>query len=197
MLVEVIVHDWHAWLAEISDRPLPGGVAVAALAGAMGAALVAKATRVTLSLGGLSPEEQQAFEAAARAAREAQATLVDLAEADEAAFRRLMAVRKQGPADDEESRQERTDAWAMAIEVPLRVGETCRQAAAQLIPLEKSCAPAVVVDLEIGKSLLRAGAEAGLRTGRANIEDWREERRSPPTTEALARRLRAAYETKL
>jgi formiminotetrahydrofolate cyclodeaminase len=194
--VEAVVHDWQSWLADISNKMLPGAVGVVALAGAMGAALVVKALRVTLSRGDLSPQEQQAFEVAAEAARQAQATLVGLAEADDAAFRQLLSVRKKGPADDEESLDERTGAWDMAVDVPLRVSETCRRLVHQLLPLEKSCAPAVRVDLDIGKSLLLSGAHGGLLAARDNVEEWQAERRSPPITEALARRLKAAQQTK-
>ncbi len=173
MLVEVAVHDWDAWLAEVSNRALPGGVAVAALAAAMGASLAAKALRVTLSRGHLSPAEQRAYEAAAEAAREAQAALLRLSQADEDAFRRLLATSKE---PDDERREKRAEAWDTAIDVPLRVGEICRDLAARLLPLEKTCDSAVLVDLEIGRSLLLAGAEAGLRAGRANIEQWKAER---------------------
>jgi formiminotetrahydrofolate cyclodeaminase len=190
MFVEVVVHDWEGWLAGVSNKTLPGGVAVGALVAAMGAALAAKALRVTLSRGGLSAKDQQTFEAAAAAAREAQVTLVGLAEADEAAFRRLLAAGK-GPAEDDGRRQERVEAWDMAIEVPIRVSETCRDLAARLSPLHRSCSSVVLVDLEIGKSLLLAGTDAGLRAARANIEQWKAERQSNPTPGTLARRLQA------
>lgn len=176
------MHDWEAWLAEISNRALPGGVAVAALASAMGAAVAAKALRITLARASLPAGERQAFEAAAVAAREAQAALLRLADADEAAFHRVLSAAK-GPATGDERRE----AWQAATGVPLSVAETCRNLLERLSPLAGSCLPAVLADLEIGSRLLLVGLDAGARAARANLREWETDDGSG----VLARRLAA------
>ena len=176
------MHEWEAWLSDVSNRTLPGGVAVGALAAAMGAALVTKALRVTLSRGRLSPGEKRRFEAAAAAAREAQAALLGLAEADEVAFRRVLTAGKGSAASDE-----RRNAWRMATDIPVSVAETSRDLLERLPPLHESCLPAVLVDLEIGTRLLLAGQDAGVRAARANLREWE----ADPDSGTLAPRLEA------
>ncbi|HSJ53856.1 MAG TPA: cyclodeaminase/cyclohydrolase family protein, partial [Anaerolineae bacterium] len=104
------MHEWQAWLDEVSGQTLPGGVSVAAVAAAMGAALAAKAIRVTLARAELSPGDRQTFEAAATATREAQVALLRLSKDDEAAYRRVLAAGKE-PAGS----RKRRDAWEAAL----------------------------------------------------------------------------------
>jgi len=188
MTMEVVVHEWEGWLADVSNRTLPGGVAVAAVAAAMGAALVAKAIRVTVSRGDLPPDDRREFEAAAAEAREAQAALLGLSMDDEAAYRRVLSAGREPAAGDERD-DERREAWLMAIDVPLRVAETCQDLLELLAPLHNRCLPAVLVDLEIGTRLLLAGLDAGVRAGRANVREWRDELLPDPAADDVARRL--------
>jgi len=178
------MHDFEAWLADVSDHTLPGGVAVAALAAAMGAALAAKALRVTLNRGHLTPGQQQELEVAVQAAREAQGHLVALSEADQAAFRRVLAVGKL-PAGI----NERREAYEGATDVPVLVAGTCRNLLDRLSPLHGSCPPDVLVDLEIGTRLLLAGLYAGIRAARANLEAWKAELNGDSVSDTLSRRI--------
>lgn len=181
------MHEWKSWLNDVADQTLPGGVSVAAVAGAMGAALVAKAIRVTLSRGDLPPEERQRFEEAGAAALKAKQGLVGLADDDEAAYRRLLGTPK-APAGAGES-EERREAWLMVTHVPLQVADVCQELLRHVLPLEKNCLPAVLVDLEIGTRLLLAGLDGGVRAGRANVEAWKAELTSDPQPGDLTRRL--------
>jgi len=194
------VTNWEVWLADVSNRTLPGGVAVGALAAAMGAALAAKAIRVTLARGRLSPDERQAFEAAAGAMREGQVALLGLVEADQEAFRRVLSVGKgpvgvgKGPVGAGKgpvAGDERRDAWLAATDVPIRVAETCRDLLGQLSSLHESCLPVVLVDVEIGTHLLLAGLDTGVRAARANLQDWGLDLLPDPVSGTLVRRLQA------
>ncbi len=180
------MHEWKSWLNDVADQTLPGGVSVAAVSGAMGAALVAKAIRVTLSRGELPPGERQRFEEAGTEALKAKQALVGLADDDEAAYRRLLDTK--APADAGES-EERREAWLMVTHVPLQVADVCQDLLHHVLPLEKNCLPAVLVDLEIGTRLLLAGLDGGVRAGRANVEAWKAELRSDPQPGDLTRRL--------
>lgn len=181
------MHEWESWLDKVADETLPGGVSVAAVAGAMGAALVAKAIRVTLSRGDLPPEERQRFEDAGAAAHKAQRALVGLSDDDDAAYRRLLDTQK-APEDAGES-EERREAWLMVTHVPLQVADACQALLHHVLPLETNCLPVVLVDLEIGTRLLLAGLDGGVRAGRANVEAWKAELKSDPQPADLTRRL--------
>lgn len=172
------MHEWDSWLDKVANETLPGGVSVAAVAGAMGAALVAKAVRVTLSRGELKPEERQQLEEAGAAALKAQRTLVALSDEDQVAYRRLLDTRKG--LDDAGESEERRAAWLAATHVPLQVADTCQELLHHAMPLEKLCLPVVVVDLVIGTRLLLTGLDGGVRSGRANVKAWKAELWSDP-----------------
>lgn len=174
------MHDRDSWLESMAEQPLPGGVEAAALAAAMGTALLAKAVRVTLARGSAADWQRTTLESAAAVARTARGELLRLARADEAAYRRVLDTRHV-PAPDQARRQ----AWQTASEVPLQVAEVCDDLLRRLPALDDLCWPPVRADLEIGKSLLRAGKQAGLLAARANLEAWG----SDPLAERLATRL--------
>lgn len=159
--------EFEAWLDQMAANPLPGGVAAAAIGAAMGAALVAKVVGIR--------ESRQAPDAGGRRARQAvydlaqllRVELVQLAAADEAAYRRVRDTR-QRPAGDEERRQARQ----RATDVPLSVAEACRPLLAALSGLAGAGSPAAAVDLEIGRRLLEAGVEAGMLAAGENLGAW-------------------------
>lgn len=152
--------EFEAWLEEMATKPLPGGVAAAALSAAMGAALVTKVTAAgrRLARGGL-----------ADLALASRADLLQLAADDEAAYRRVLDTRHL-PAADEAHRGARQG----AIDVPLRVAETCRRLLAELPTPEEVPSPALAVDFEIGRRLLQAGIQAGVLAAGQNLEAWGE-----------------------
>jgi len=159
------VKDLETWLNELVDKPLPGGVAVAAVAAAMGAALLAKAARITL--------ERQiptgAGQAALEAAQAQRVESVRLAEADEQAYRAVLDTRAL-PAQD----PPRTRAWRAATEVPLRVAEVCRSLLDSTCGLRDACWPAVRTEFETGSWLLEIGGRAGLQAAESNLHAWGE-----------------------
>ncbi|HSJ54860.1 MAG TPA: cyclodeaminase/cyclohydrolase family protein, partial [Anaerolineae bacterium] len=71
--------------------------------------------------------------------------------------------------------QKRRDAWEAALDVPLRMAQTCQDLHHVVAPLQKECHPVVLVDLEIGTRLLLDGLDAGVRAGKANMKEWRSE----------------------
>ena len=115
------VKDFGVWLHDLSTAPLPGGVAAAAVAAAMGAALLAKATRVTLRRQAVDEAGRRALEAVLDLARRRQTALVHLAEVDERAYRAVLEG-GQMPA----SSATRREAWLEATEAPIRVAEVCQ-----------------------------------------------------------------------
>lgn len=148
--------DFETWLDELATQPLPGGVAAAATAAALGAALVAKSARLTLQ--GIPPgtPESLAPLAIVQAAEDTRSQLLDLAGADVQAYRGWLRGRMR-PADD----PLRREALMQAMEVPARIAETCQSLIDRSQPLVTTCWPAVRADLEVGRWLLETGVRAG------------------------------------
>jgi formiminotetrahydrofolate cyclodeaminase len=159
------VRDFDIWLNDLSTKPLPGAVAAAAVAAAMGAALIAKTARVTLRRQELDSTARDAVEALWELAERQQAELLQLADADEHAYRAVLRTRSL-PA----SSPARTSAWLQATETPISVAEACRALLERSSPLLDTCWPAVCPDPEIGIWLLEVGMRAGLAAAESNIE---------------------------
>jgi formiminotetrahydrofolate cyclodeaminase len=162
--VDETMIDFEHWLHELSTRPLPGGVAAAAVASAMGAALVAKAARLTLRQQPLAGVGLQALLDLAAAQ---QAALLHLAGADERAYRSVLAIRAAGEPSPDQRR-----AWQEATEVPLRLAEACQSLLDRLPGLLDRCPSALKPDLQVGGWLLEAGRRAGLSAAESNLKAW-------------------------
>ncbi len=159
--------DFEGWLARVADQPLPGGVAAAARAAAMGSALIVKVARLTLARQFLSDSERDRLKVTLGLARTCQTELVGLAGADEGAYRAVLDT--QGlPAGAPARRQ----AWQMATEVPVQVAETCAVLLDRLPDLSSVCWPAVHIDLQIGGWLLETGLRGGLQAAASNLGTW-------------------------
>jgi glutamate formiminotransferase/formiminotetrahydrofolate cyclodeaminase len=112
-----------------SDAATPGGGAVAALAGAAGAALISMVCRLTIGRRGFEDVERAMREHLERAEAE-RSTLLELADRDTAAFERVMAAFRM-PKEDEAQRAERAAAIQRASEGAARVPlEVARRSAA-------------------------------------------------------------------
>lgn len=176
------MRDFGIWFQDLSSKPLPGAVAATAVSAAMGAALIAKATRITLQRQGLDSATRGALQALWELADRQQAVLIDLADADERAYR---AVLEAGSRP--ESSTARSAAWLQATDIPIRLAETCQALLEAARPLLNTCWPAVCPDPEIGVWLLELGLRAGLAAAESNIGSCAD----APETHALQRRIDA------
>jgi formiminotetrahydrofolate cyclodeaminase len=167
IMSELYGQDFALWLDGLATQPLPGGVAAAAVAAAMGAALCAKAARITLERQTLTNIVQAKLEDVYERAQVQKAALLRLAGADEAAYRALMDV--QALATQQPGRNQ---AWQAATEVPIRIAEACRSLLDEVSALESVCRPGVRVDYEIGVWLLEIGQRAGQRAAEVNLRSW-------------------------
>jgi len=167
IMSELYAQGFALWLDDLATEPLPGGVAAAAVAAAMGAALCAKAARITLERQTLTDIVQAKLEDVYEQAQVQQAALLRLAGADEAAYRALMDVQALAT-----QQPERNQAWQAATEVPIRIAEACRSLLDEVSALESACRPSVRVDYEIGVWLLEIGLRAGQRAAQANLRSW-------------------------
>lgn len=129
----------------------------------MGAALIAKAVRVTLTHRSLTHTDCIALEAALDLARDRQLVLTQLAADDQAAYRAVLDLRAEAAE---------AEAWRTATEVPIHVAEACHPLLIKLPSLLDLCWPVVRPDLEIGGWLLQAGLRAGLLAAESNLREW-------------------------
>jgi len=185
--VEAPMDRFDGWLNDMAARPLPGGVAAAAVSAAMGAALIAKAARLTLRRQELEPERRQKLEVVLQLSHSQRAELMRLADADERAYRAVLKSRTL-PAMSPVRRR----AWQEATEVPVCVAEAARAVLDGLHEFDGVCWPSVCVDFEIGASLLAAGMSAALLAAESNLHAWGDAQGSG----ALRRRIDALLEGK-
>lgn len=152
------------WLDDLASESLPGGVSAAAVGSAMGAALLAKAVRVTLGRGTLDLGVGLMLEKIATQARVERAELLELAEADIEAYRAVLDA-QTGTADILQQR----NAYLTATEIPIRVAEACYGLLGSASAMREVCRSTVHVDLDIGRWLLEVGMRAGLAAAESNL----------------------------
>jgi formiminotetrahydrofolate cyclodeaminase len=161
--VSEILNDFADWLDRLATEPLPGGVASAAIAAAMGAALTYKVARIALAAKSLTGADRAVVQSTLDLAKAQQALLVQLSSADEQAYRAVLEA-EQAP--------EQHLAWQQATRIPILVAEACRLLLDRLPGLYDVCPPVVYVDLQIGSWLLETGVRAGLKSAEANLRVW-------------------------
>ncbi len=150
-----------------SDAPAPGGGAVAALAGALAAALGRMVCALTAGKPRFAQVEPQIEKTAARLKRAA-LLLGPLMDEDAAAYGELHAALKLEKADPQ--RKVRImEAAELAAAVPLETVAVCRQVWGDLRRLAEIGNPNLRSDTQAGLLLARAAMEAAAANVRANL----------------------------
>ena len=144
-----------------SAAPAPGGGAAAALAGALGAALVQMTANLSIGRPRLADIEAQARQIEARAA-DLRRQLADLGDADAQAYARLSAAYKlprQTPAQHTERSMAIQRALHQAAQVPLETARLCTA----VLELAETAAPllnpSVISDVMVGALLAQAALD--------------------------------------
>jgi formiminotetrahydrofolate cyclodeaminase len=153
------VRDFLAALA--SGAPTPGGGAAAALAGAMGAALVGMVGRVTA---GRDPSLAAKASAVVAGADDLGERLGGLAEEDMSAYRDVIEARRRG--GDAMDR-----ALARATEIPMGIAAASRDVLSLAETLAPLARPSALSDLAVASALAWAALESGALTARANLAE--------------------------
>ena len=150
-----------------SSQPAPGGGSVAALAGALGAALVSMVCNLTLGKKKYADVEDYIKELVGKS-EALRGKLAGLLEADVAAYTVLNTTMKM-PRDTEEQVAARTKAMATALEgataVPMQIAETCAEVMDLCRPAADKGNTNAVSDAGVAILL----AEAGLRSAALNV----------------------------
>jgi formiminotetrahydrofolate cyclodeaminase len=166
MLIEKTVSEFLDALS--SPDPTPGGGSASAMAGALGAALLAMVAGMTKTKTG-ADDERNALDSARVDLLALQGSLKELVELDSAAYSLVVAAYKQPRDTDEEQRaRQKTiqEAMRVATQVPLETMRAC----ANVIRLARVVAaggnPSASSDVKVGVQL----ALAGFRGAGYNVE---------------------------
>jgi formiminotetrahydrofolate cyclodeaminase len=161
-----------------SSDPAPGGGAAAALAGALGAALVQMTANLSIDRPKLADVQEQARSIEARAG-ELRQRLTQLGDADARAFEQVSAA-YQLPRQDDAQKTTRLQAIQSALRaaaaVPLETAQLC----ADVLELAEEAAPllnpAVISDIIVGAVLAQAALEGAALNVEVNLAAMTEAR---------------------
>jgi formiminotetrahydrofolate cyclodeaminase len=150
-----------------SSAPAPGGGSVAALAGALGAALISMVNNLTVGKEKYAGVQDD-IKALLNKSESLRKKLADLLEEDVVVYTKLNQTMKM-PRDTEEQKTARAKAMdrdlKAAAEVPLRVAEACVAVMALCRPVAEKGNVNAVSDVGVGILM----AEAGLRSAALNV----------------------------
>jgi glutamate formiminotransferase len=155
-----------------SPEPAPGGGSVAALAGALGAALGQMAIRITKGKKDYVQHADRYADALDRLAPYT-STLLELIDADSQAYALVMAAYKL-PKDSPQRDKAIQDGLIRATEIPSRTAQCAAEALRVLEQLRPVIHKNVASDLQVGLQMLRScvrGAVANMRTNLADVKD--------------------------
>lgn len=151
-----------------SSSPTPGGGSASALAGAVGASLLAMVAGLPKSKAATDSDTTRLSSAGARCATLA-GDLAALIDRDSEAYDLVVAAYKNPKSTDEEKAARSAAIQAAlqrAIEAPLSVMRACADALEQAVTVAELGNPSASSDVQVGLELLGAG----LRGARQNVE---------------------------
>ena len=151
--------------------PTPGGGSAAALAGALGAALVAMVCAMEKTRTG-DPAERGPLDAAGAAARAAGERLRALVDEDTAAYEAVMAAYRLPKATEEEKARRKpaiAAALAHATEVPRRTAQACLEVLRAAGEAARDGNPNALSDAKTGGALAWAGLLGAVENVRINL----------------------------
>jgi methenyltetrahydrofolate cyclohydrolase len=151
-----------------SPEPTPGGGSAAALAGAVGASLLAMVAALPKTRASNAEDEATLRQAGERCAA-LSAELMMLVDRDSDAYEQVMAAYKRPKGTDEEKAARSQGIQAAlrgAIAAPLEVMRACANASVGAVPIASFGNPSAASDVQVGLELLMAG----LRGARLNVE---------------------------
>jgi len=180
-----------AWLEELGERgPAPGGGSAAAMAAAMGAALLAMSAR-------LSSESWPEAGGIAAQATALRARLADLAQADAEVYSEALRILEGAQEIPEERRDyELGLAYERAAETPLTIARTAADVALLGIGARDRIEPAVQADLDAAIALGAAAAQAAARLVEVNLAATSDDPRvgqASAAAEAAAQAMRRVF----
>jgi len=170
-------HTVSEFLAAIrSSNPTPGGVSASALAGAMGASLLAMVAGLPKSTA-TTAEDAERLRAAGERCTALARELESLVERDSDAYNTVLAAYKLPKATDEQKTARSAAVQAgfrAAIDAPVAVMRACAAAAEQGVIVATLGLPSAASDVQVGMELLNAalrGAKLNVETNLGSVRD--------------------------
>jgi glutamate formiminotransferase/formiminotetrahydrofolate cyclodeaminase len=153
------------------DTPAPGGGSIAALAGAMGAALASMVANLSVGKGEFDPQYENLC-ALADEAQRVKDELLSGVDADTAAFNKVLEAMRL-PKDTFEQKEARAAAlsagYKAAAKVPLRTAELCNHALQLCRRAAQIGNDAVMSDVGAGALMAFAGLQSAMYNVRINL----------------------------
>jgi glutamate formiminotransferase / formiminotetrahydrofolate cyclodeaminase len=173
-LVEVASESVGDFIARVASAdPVPGGGSVAALAGALGAALGQMAIEITRTKK-LYQEHAGRYSDALESLGSARTLLLELVEADAGAYKKVMAAYKL-PKDSPDRDSAIQKALVHATEIPSRTAATAVEAMLIFIEVQSLIHPNVTSDFQVGLQMLRSAIHGGIANMRINVKDIKDD----------------------
>lgn len=163
--------------------PAPGGGSIAALAGALGAALTSMVANLTFGKKGYE-EHRGAMEQSAMRCQELKDDLLRAIDADTDAFNAVLVAMRL-PKDTDAQKAERAAAiqegYKHATNVPFRTASLCLEAMRLCRDVAANGLTASITDVGVAAMMARAGVLGGVDNVRINLgaiddETWKEQR---------------------
>jgi len=148
-----------------SEEPVPGGGSVAALAGALGAALIVMYSKLGSVRKGVSGDDQEVLQKISLEATAYQQKLTRLINEDSLAYGEVMEAFKLPKSTEEESRQRLQAiqrAFHKAVEVPMQTLNNCIECLYLVAEVAMFGNPNAFSDLKVAEYLCLAGAKGAL-----------------------------------
>lgn len=155
------------------DTPAPGGGSIAALAGALGAALASMVASLTHGKAGTEPRDAQ-LSRIAEAAQAIKDTLLCAVDDDTNAFGAFMAARRlpQGTPEEKTTRHGKMqEGLKSAIDVPWRTAQLSYDAMVLARDAASAGNPSSLTDAAVGVQIAFAGVRGGIWNVLINLKD--------------------------
>jgi formiminotetrahydrofolate cyclodeaminase len=154
-----------------SSAPTPGGGSAAALAGALGASLLAMVAALPKTKTN-APEERASLDAARANLLALRARLIDLIDRDAAAYDTVVAAYRLPKGTDEEKARRKTaiqDALKLASEVPLETCLAVNEAVREGTAVAEAGNPSALTDVAVAFQFLTTASQGALFNIEANL----------------------------
>ncbi len=176
-LVEMKLTDF---VDEVSrETPAPGGGSIAALSGALGAALSSMVANLTANKRGSDPETDKILNEAADKCQEIKNSLLKAVDDDTNAFNDYMSARRlpNKTAEEKKTREEAMqNGLKQAVRVPLKTAELSYEAIEIAQTVAKYGNPNSITDVGVGAQSAFTGVLGGIYNVLINLKDIKDDK---------------------
>ena len=168
-LVEMTVSEFLYELA--SSSPAPGGGSVAALSGALGAALSSMVCNLTLGKKDYGPVQEE-IQSLLNTSEHLRQRLSGLVDRDTEAFNKVMdayRLSKETDSQKEKRKQAIQHALKTAAQVPLETAKTCIELLAVIVDVAEKGNKSSISDAAVSAVMAHAGVESAILNIKINL----------------------------